>query len=245
MALHVCGLVLLAAGCVSIVIQNKILGVGQTDNAQLLEIIQNRPDGMAFATLALIGQVLEICAVPVFAFLLAEGVRRTTGYWKYFLRVTGLALLCEIPYNLLTGNSVFVVGSLNPVFGAVMSLVMIYFFRTFQEKSISHNTIKAVALLGAYLWSTFLGVAFGGACVILTAVLWATHKRQNLQLLFGCLTGVACVVFSPLYLFSPIAFLVIHFYGGERGYENRWINYLSYPVMLILFWIVSRSGAMW
>ena len=150
-------------------------------------------------------------------------------------------MACEIPYNLLMGNSVIGVGSLNPVFGAVMSLIMIYFFRTFQEKHISHKIIKAVALLGAYLWSTFLGVAFGGACVILTAVLWAARERQNLQLFFGCLTGVACAVFSPLYMFSPIAFLAIHFYSGERGYENRWINYLVYPVMLIIFWLVSGT----
>lgn len=241
MALRVCGLVLLAAGCVSIVIQNEILGVGQLANSQLLEVIQNRPDGMVYATLALVGQVLEICAVPVFAFLLSEGAQRTTSYWKYFLRVTGLALVCEIPYNLLMSDSVLDVGSLNPVFGAVMSLTMIYFFRTFQEKNVSHNTIKAVALLGAYLWSTFLGVAFGGVCVILTAVLWVTRERQNLRLFFGCLTGVACAIFSPLYMFSPIAFLVIHFYGGERGRGNRWINYLIYPVMLMIFWLISRT----
>ena len=79
MALRVCGLVMLAAGCVSTVIQNKILGVGQIANSTLLEVIQDRPDGMAYATLALIGQVLEICAVPVFAFLLSEGARRTAS----------------------------------------------------------------------------------------------------------------------------------------------------------------------
>lgn len=241
MALRVCSLVLLTAGCMSIVIQNKILGVGQITNSQLLEVIRDRPSGMAYATLALVGQVLEICAVPIFAFLLSEGAHRTTNYRKYLLRVTGLALVCEIPYNLLTGDSVFDAGSLNPVFGAVLSLIMIYFFRTFQEKRASHRAIKATAVLGAYLWSTFLGVAFGGTCVILTAVLWVTRKKQNIRLFLGCFAGVLCAIFSPIYLFSPLAFLVIHFYSGERGYENRAVNYLSYPVMLIAFWIVSQT----
>ena len=180
-ALHICGILLLAAGCGSIVIQNHILGVGQISNTQLLGVIQDRPDGMTYATLALVCQVLEICAVPIFAFLLAEGSRHTASYRKYLLRVTGLALACEIPYNLLTANTVLSVGSMNPVFGAVMSLVMLYFFRTFRENRASHNAIKAVAVLGAYLWSTFLGVAFGGPCVILTAVLWAIlPKKQNI-----------------------------------------------------------------
>lgn len=238
--LHMCGLLLLAAGCLSDVIQNKILSVGQITNSQLLEVIQNRPGGMVYASLALIGQVLEICAVPVFAFLLAEGARYTTSYQKYLLRVAGLAAVCEIPYNLLMNGSVFVVGSLNPAFGAVMSLVMLYFFRTFRDKSASHMAIKAVAVLGAYLWSTFLGVPFGGTCVILTAVLWATRERQNLRLIAGCFAGIACAVFSPLYLLSPLAFLAIHFYSGEYGHQNRLIKYLSYPVILIVCILISQ-----
>ena len=239
-ALHMCGLPLLAAGCLSGVIQRKILGAGQIANSQLLEVIQNRPDGMVFATLALIGQVLEICAVPIFSFLLAEGARYTASYRKYLLRVTGLAVVCEIPYNLLAGDSVLLAGSLNPIFGAVMSLVMLYFFRTFRDKSASHMAIKAVSVLGAYLWSTFLGVAFGGTCVILTAVLWAVRERQNLRLIAGCFTGIVCAVFSPLYLFSPIAFLVIHFYNGERGRQSRLLKYLSYPVILLVCLLISR-----
>ena len=239
-ALHICGLPLLAAGCLSSVIQSRILGVGRIGNAQLLEVIQNRPDGMAWATLALVGQVLEICAVPVFAFLLSEGARHTASCRKYLLRVIGLAGVCEIPYNLLTSGSVFAVGSLNPVFGAALSLVMIYFFRTFRDKRASHTAIKAVAVLGAYLWSTFLGVAFGGTCVIFTAVLWAAHEKQNLRLISGCFTGIACAVFSPLYLFSPLAFLVIHFYSGERGGKNRLLKYLSYPLVLTVCLLISR-----
>lgn len=235
-----CGLPLLAAGCLSGVIQNRILGVGQIANSQLLEVIQSRPDGMVYATLALIGQVLEICAVPIFAFLLSEGARYTASYRKYLLRVVGLAAVCEVPYNLLTGDSVFVVGSLNPVFGAVMSLVMLYFFRIFREKCASHTAVKVIAVLGAYLWSTFLGAAFGGTSVIFAAVLWALHEKQNLQLIFGCFAGIACAVFSPLYLFSPLAFLVIHFYSNERGHQNRLVKYLSYPAILIVCLLISQ-----
>lgn len=239
-ALHMCCLPLLATGCLSGVIQNKVLGVGQIANSQLLEVIQNRPDGMVYATLALIGQILEICAVPIFAFLLSEGARYTASYRRYLLRVAGLAVVCEIPYNLLMGDSVFVVGSLNPAFGAVMSLIMLYFFRTFRDKRVSHMAVKAVAVLGTYLWSTFLGMAFGGTCVILTAVLWTTRERQNLRLIAGCFAGIMCAVFSPLYLFSPLAFLMIHLYSGERGRQNRPVKYLSYPVILIVCLLISQ-----
>lgn len=233
-ALHTSGLVLLAAGCAGSLIQKSVLGVGHVSNAQLLQVLQDNPHGMAFATAALICQVLEICAVPIFAFLLVEGASRTASYKDYFLRVLGLAAVCEIPYNLLANGSVLSPGNLNPAFGAALCLLMLYFFRTYRGKNVSHMVIKAVSVVGAFLWCSFLGVAFGGCCVIITAVLWSMRKRQNLQLLCGCFASVACSAFSPLYCFSPIAFLAVYFYDGSRGSENKCVRYLGYPAVLIV-----------
>lgn len=233
-ALHSSGLALLAAGCAGSLIQRSVLGIGQVSNSQLLQVLQDNPHGMTFATAALICQVMEICAVPIFAFLLAEGASRTASYRNYFFRVIGLAAVCEIPYNLLTRGTALSPGNLNPAFGAVLCMVMLYFFRTYSGKTAAHMAIKALAAVGAFLWCSFLGVAFGGCCVIITAVLWSMRKRQNLQLLCGCFAAVACSVFSPLYIFSPAAFLVIYFYDGRRGNENKRIRYLGYPVILIV-----------
>ena len=239
--LRVFGILFLMAGCISTVIQNNVLRVGQISNSHLLEVIQDRPDGMFYATVALICQALEICAVPIFAFLLSEGAKHTANYKSYFLRVIALACLCEIPYNLLTGNPLFRVGSLNPVFGAVLSLVMIYFFRICREKKASHRVVNVLAVLGALLWSAMLGVAFGGPFVILTAVFWATRGRGKIQLFAGCAAALLCGVFSPLFIFSPTAFLAIYLYSGERGSANKLLNYLAYPAILVVFWLTSYT----
>lgn len=240
MALRICGLVCLAAGCISSLIQDRILSVGQISNSELFELISDLPHGMTYATVSVVCQVLELCAVPIFAFLLAEGAVRTASFGKYFLRVFALALVCEIPYNLLTDGSFLGPGDLNPVFGPVMTLAMLYFFRTYGEKKAGHTAVKAIAVLGAFLWCNFLGVAFGASCVVITAALWATRGKQNIQLIVGCAASMACSVFSPLYIFTPISFLVIHLYSGERGRENRLFSYLAYPLMLVLFLLISR-----
>lgn len=236
--LQICGLVLLAAGCLSTVLQ-KLLGVGQGTNLQLLETIQNDPNGMILATVALICQMLEMCAVPLFAFLLVEGAVHTKNFGRYLLRVIILALVCEMPHNLLLYGTVLGSGELNPVFAAVFSLAMLFFFRTFPEKSAGHIAIRVIAVLGTFLWSNFLGVNFGGTCVLITAVFWLTKERRGLQLFFGTIICIACSVFSPLYLSSALSIIVIFFYGGERGKELRLLRYLGYPVILLLFCILS------
>lgn len=236
--LQICGLVLLAAGCFSTVLQKK-LGVGQGTNLQLLETIQSDPNGMTLATAALICQILEVCAVPLFAFLFVEGAAHTKNFGRYLLRVIVFALVCEIPHNLLLYGTVLGFGELNPAFAAVFSLAMLFFFRTFPEKSAGHIAIRVVAVLGTFLWSNFLGVTFGGPCVLITVVFWLTKERRGLQLFFGTIICIACSVFSPLYLSSALAIIVIFFYGGERGRELRLLRYLGYPVILLLFCILS------
>ena len=44
-------------------------------------------------------------SLPIFAFLLAEGFRRTTNRKRYILRLAVGALLSEIPYNLVVSGS--------------------------------------------------------------------------------------------------------------------------------------------
>ena len=98
-----------------------------------------------------------------------------------------------------------------------------------------------MAILGAILWSTMLGVAFGGPCVILTTVFWETYGKGKMRILLGCGSALLCGVFSPLFIFSTTAFLAIYFYNGERGSVNKLVNYLAYPAMLGAFWLASIS----
>lgn len=226
-ALHICGLVCLLAGAVGSVIQRKILGVGDIANTQLLELMQTDPSMMQLATAALVFQVMEICAVPMFAFLLAEGAVHTSNFGKYFLRVFVFAVACQILYG-------FAAEGINPAFALVMSMVMLYFFRRFREKKAGHIALKILAVLGTFLWSNILGIENGAACVILTAVLWGLRDKPYFRAFGGCMAAICCSIFSPLYMAAPIAFLLIYFYSGERGNGSPIIRYLSYPAILLL-----------
>ena len=235
-ALHGLGGVCLLGGCVSAVLQRRFFDTGAAGtsavNQQLLAILDS--GRFELATLTIFCQLAELAAIPIFAFLLVNGAVRTAGFRKYFLRVLGLAALCEVPYSLLCSGVLFSAASHNIVFGSVMALAMLWFFRTFPRRTGAHIAVKALAVLGAFLWCSFLGVAHGAATVILTAVLWAARDRPIGQTLAGLAACLGLVVFSPLYFISALGLIAVHMYGGKKGHDDRLLTYLFYPFALVL-----------
>lgn len=239
-ALRAIGLVFAVAGLAGVLIQCWVLGVGSVSNSQLLQTMQADPGLMGSATLALIFQAMEACAVPVFALLLTENARRRESVGGELLRMLGFAAVCQLPYNVLTTGSLLMIRGLNPVFSLVMGLIMLYFFCRFPGKKGSHVAIKTTAIVFAFLWSNLLGIAHGPACVVLTAVLWALRGKQNLQSFLGIAAVICCSVFDLFYLLAPVSFLFLHFYDGEQGADNRRVSCLGYLICLVVFAVLSK-----
>ena len=231
--LRLIGMLFLAAATYGTMLQTKVLGTGYLNNTQLLDMLEANPEVMSGISLALVMQLIGACAIPIFVFLLVEGASHTSHYGKYILRVLGLAVACQLPYNMITTGTTMYMTRLNPVFAVLLCLIMLYFFRTFTQKTAKHILIKVVAFAGVYLWSNMLGVEHGACCVILCAVLWALRGKQNMQTFIGILAMFLCCIFSIFYMAGLIGFMALHFYEGNKGEENRLVNYLAYPVILM------------
>lgn len=238
-ALRTLGALFLLLGLMGTLMQTKLLGIGLMTGEQLLEMMTVDSSAAFMVAISLVLNSLEACAVPLYAFLLVEGATHTSNFGKYMIRVLGLAVVCQLPYNLVTSGHVMIMQSLNPAFAAFMSLVMLYFFRRFREKKLSHIAIKALAIVGTFLWSNMLGISHGGVCVLLTAVLWALRGRENLQTLAGMIVTFASCIFSLYYLAAPISFLILHFYEGKKGNSSRLVNYGVYPALLVFFGVLT------
>lgn len=233
-ALRLWGLLFAIPGVVSrAIIQNGLLNMGSITNEQLLEAMMGSGQTMALATMALVLQALEACAIPIFAFLLVEGAQHTSNLNRYMLRVAGVAVLSELPYNLAVSGSLLDLSSRNPVFGLVFALIMLYLYRRYEGKNAGRVLLRIVITVAAVLWPIMLKVQDGACCVILTAVLWLCREKKQYRAFIGCAAAACCSVLSPFYLAAPMGFMAIHFYRGEKGDENKLINYLAYPVVLI------------
>lgn len=241
--LRVWGMLCVAAGMAGrSLLQNAMLGLNGLNNAQLLQLLQTDPDAMGMVTVALVLEAIFTCAAPIFAFLLVEGFTKTSNFMQYLLRVAGVAVIAEIPYNLAISGQLLATGSRNPAFALVVCLAVLYFYNRYSEKSFNNFFIKAFVTLAALLWMGMLQIDEGSPLLVLTAVIWAVRNKPNFKAIISCTAGFACTVFSLYYLACPFSFLAIHFYNGEKGETNKLVNYLSYPVLLLAIGLVAKYG---
>ena len=148
--LHTWGMLFLTLGIVGkSLIQNRLLHMGTVTSAELMEAMQSSGTVMMQATLALVFQALETCAVPIFAFLLLEGAAHTASLPRYILRVGALAAVSEIPYNLAMSGVLLDGTGRNPVFGPLIGLVMLWFYGRWSDNSFSHVVIRILVTLAA------------------------------------------------------------------------------------------------
>ena len=224
LALRSVGFILLLAGAVGkAVFENTLLGDGGLDSSL----------SMTYAAAALSLQAISTAAVPVFVFLLLQGFENTKSIKKYLLRLTALAAISEIPYNLAMSGRLLDSDSRNPVFALVLCLSMLYFYGRYGEKGAKNTAVKAVVTLCAFSWALILSVDEGIPVILLCAVLFAFRKKESFCFFAGTAALAICTAVSPFYMFSPFAFILLHFYNGNRGGENTLVNYLSYPAMLL------------
>ena len=75
--------------------------------------------------------------------------------------------------------------------------------------------------------------------LLILAVLWALREKTALRNLLGAAAALVCCLGSLFYMAAPMGFLAIHFYNGEKGAENRAVNYLAYPALLLIIWALG------
>lgn len=230
------GMLFAIAGIISrSILQNRMLGVGLRSMQELMELMQTSESAMAIATVALVLQAVETVAVPIFVFLLAEGFIHTSDWKKYFARVAGLALLTEIPYDLAMNGKVLEFGTQNPVIGLVLCMVLLYLFERFSGKKL----ICVVMALAGLVWALMLKIEHGIPMMLMFCVIYLFRNKKMYMGFSGMAAAALCTGLSPFYLAAPMGFLATHFYNGEPGNSSRLVNYLFYPVMLLVMGLVA------
>jgi hypothetical protein len=238
--IRIWGLVFLAIGAASqAILQNKMLGVGTLSIDELNKLLEST-DNFALASVAVVMLLVQACAIPVFSFLLVDGFQKTSNLKNYILRVLGVAALSEIPYNLVMSGKWLDLSSRNPVFAMVLGMVLLYLFRYYRGLSVKNVIIKILSAVLALIWADMLRIDDGMAIVIMIGALWALRGKRGLQIFGGCAVMFLCSALSQLYLLAPVMFLTVYFYNDEIGDDNRWINYLAYPAILLTIGLLGK-----
>ena len=214
-------------------IQNHMLGVATATTEELLAMMEGN---MALVTVSLFLQLTETMAVPLFALLLAEGVTHTADLKAYALRVTAVAVLAEIPYDLLMHSRAFDMASQNPMGGLVLGLLVVHFFRMYDGKGAKNFIVKLLVVVMGILWARMLRIDMGDALVLLFWPMYAFRNKESLRNVLAAVMAMACSFFSVFFVMAPFGCLFLHFYNGEKGEEEppKALTYAAYPAAMVL-----------
>lgn len=168
-------------------------------------------------------------AMPVLCFFIGEGLRHTRSPQRYLLRLTGFALLSELPFDLAFYGGIEW-GHQNAYFTLALGLLALW---AIQSRGMEGWLLALTAALAAEL----LGCDYGMYGVLLILLLDRFHRARSEQLAAAALLNLAFFGLQTQIL-SLIALPLLWLYNGKRGRDDRRLFYLYYPAHLCVLGIL-------
>ncbi len=193
-------------------------------------------NGGTLDTVSNIFDILGRIAFPIFSFLLVEGFFKTRSRWKYLMLLLVFGVISEVPFDMSSSGVFFEPNWNNIMFTLAIMLVMIWIIDILKEK------MKALPKILWYLLS-FLIVAvmcFAAAnlsldyeyhAILIGYFYYIFYERQILSIPFNYLSMYK----EP---WALLGFGLTLTYNGKRGRQYKILNYLFYPVHLLILGIL-------
>ena len=185
-------------------------------------------------------RIIGRLSMPIYAFMIAEGCHYTHDQKAYFLRLFGLAFLCQVVYGLVDRSlyqCILVTFSL--------SVALICTVENARKRKTPGSVFAAAALLaGVYFVCERLSLFIPGFHVdygiwgVLLPVIIYFGGRNTLS--FGLGTLLLCLSLGRLQWWAMLALPLIALYNGQRGkLRLGWMFYLYYPLHLVILYAIS------
>ncbi len=204
---------------------------------------------------------------PLYAFLIAEGVAHTSSKQNYAIRLLGFALLSEIPYDLAFYGKVYYPAAQNVIFELFMGMITLWSLDSALKKKkylyllliplfallseilgFSYGVYGIVLMIIFYLLrkipilsgisATIVTFIFNG---ITTYSLFGPGTLLSAGILSLVSVGYCSILtINHTQLWAMLATLFIVFYNGKEDKNSlKWLFYASYPLHLILLWVLN------
>ena len=187
-------------------------------------------------------------AFPLFAFMAVEGYPHTRSLKKYLLRLLMLAVISEIPFDLLVSGSVFDPMHQNVIWTIILGLCCI---RAFDNISAGlKKMLSAVVIIASLAAAIIARVDYSSAGVLTLLAFYAFRGNtvrcrlmQLLSLAFINLVLLGGIEFAfPYQALAVLSLPIIWLYDGSQGPHNGFIkaaNYLFYPAHMLILALFS------
>ena len=181
-------------------------------------------------------RIIGRLALPIYAFMIAEGCKYTRNKKKYFGMVFGLGAVCQIVYYLFDGSLYF---SILITFS--LSILMIYALQYWkQKKTALSGLVFAAAVIATYLLNQRLTIDYGFWGCMLPVFAALPHGTDQDRLgMNTTMLGVGLIFLGlstdAIQCLALLALPLLYAYNGKRGKLNlKYFFYIFYPTHLVL-----------
>lgn len=189
-------------------------------------------NGVRLNTVSDIFDIIGRIAFPIFAFLLVEGFFKTRNRAKYLATLLVFGVISEVPFDLFTTKQFFEPNWNNIMFTLALVLVTIWMIDVLKKKmekfpKILWFLLSFVILAVMCLIAAILGLDYDYHAILIGYFYYIFHGRELIAIPFNFLSMYK----EP---WALLGFGLVLTYNGERGKQNKLINYLFYPVHLLI-----------
>ena len=191
-------------------------------------------------------RIIGRLAMPIFAWMIAEGCRHTRSMGRYLASMVVTAALCQGVYFVFLRSvymCIFVTFSL--------SVGICWLLKLAQQKKNVLFAFFAVAGIGIAFFLTDIlplllsgtdySVDYGFLGVMLPVVLFLCKgKKMQLVAAAAVLCLMAVWLDWKVQWFALLALPLLALYNGSRGkWKLKWLFYIYYPAHLAILWLIE------
>ncbi len=206
-------------------------------------------------------RIIGRLAMPIFAFMIAEGCKYTKNKKRYLFTIAALAFIYQVVYYLYDGTTkmcILVTFSLS----IIMIYALQYFYKMFfaKDASLLKKAFAALVFLatvaGTYIFVNRFNVdynLYGCLLPVFAATVNIPDTAPKFFKRFNCIpVSVFMLGIGLLYLcyklggigglqtYSLLSIPILFLYSGKRGkYKMKYFFYIFYPVHLFILELIS------
>lgn len=190
-------------------------------------------------------RILGRLAMPIYAYMIAEGCRYTRSRRKYLLRLLGLGLVCQVVYFLAMGSlyqCILITFSLSAVviFGVDWARKQSPLLALLVSVSAVGMVWVFCELLPSLLPGTDFSIDYGLCGVVLPVLVWLGKNRRQKLLLFTLGLVLLALDYGGTQWYALFAVPLIALYSGQRGKASIGkLFYFYYPAHLVIIQGIS------
>lgn len=191
----------------------------------------------------LILRIIGRIALPIFAYMIAEGCVHTKNRVRYALTLFAVALLCQVVYFVAMRSLKQCI-----LVTFLMSVLLIFSYdRATKKRCFVTTSVFVAALIAVFVICEVIPIyvkdfsvdyGFFGAILPFLIYTGRTKNEKFLRLAIGLL--LITLVLNGVQGYSMLAIIPIYHYNGKRGsMRMKYFFYIYYPLHLGVIYLIS------